>query len=263
MDQKQREVLLRNRRVGVGHLGVASALAMLGIKYSEAPQNSRFMSELAWWSETVDQAAIEYCHDLRIPVPVKKRTVAPTGSIAKMPGVSEGIHPIFAKYYDRRIRFSTVDPEQWETCMDYANRGFHVEPDMYAENTMVVTIPTKDILMDQVSGMGFNPDEVVQTPAELTLEEMLDFQKMYQECWADNAVSFTANINPDDYTVEQIMGLIQKYGPVLKGATVFPEKSMAQQPYTRITKQDYELSAVKAVDASVDEECSSKGCPIR
>lgn len=260
VDDKQREVLLRNRRIGVGHLGVASALAMRGIKYSSPEMLEHWLYE---WAEEVDQAAREYCHQLRIPVPVKTRTVAPTGTIAKMPGVSEGIHPIFAKYFDRRIRFSTLDPDQWETCMDYANRGFHVEPSLVEENTMIVTIPTKDILMDQVLEAGYDPDKVVESAADLGLAQMLAFQEMYQRSWADNAVSFTANINPDDYTVEGIMNNIRAFGPRLKGMTVFPEKSFEQAPYTRITKEEYEQAALKSVDASVDDECATGACPVR
>lgn len=259
-DPKQSEVLLRNRRIGVGHLGVASALAMRGIKYSSPQMLEHWLYD---WAEEVDEAARDYCHQLRIPVPVKTRTVAPTGTIAKMPGVSEGIHPIFAKYFDRRIRFSVIDPDQWETCMDYSNRGYHVEPSMVEENTMIVTIPTKDILMDQVLGKGFDPEKVVESAADLTLHQMLAFQEMYQRCWADNAVSFTANINPDDYTVADIMEQIRTWGPSLKGMTVFPEKSFEQAPYTRITKESYELAAAKSTESSVDEDCSTGACPIR
>lgn len=262
-DPKQAEVLLRNRRIGVGHLGVASAVAMRGWKYSQLPSQDTWNILLEYMSGVVDQAAREYCHELRIPIPVKMRTIAPTGSIAKMPGVSEGIHPIFAKYYDRRIRFSTIDPEQWETCMDYASRGFHVEPSLVEENVMIVTIPTKDILMDQVTERGRDADKVVETPEDLTLDQMLAFQEMYQRYWADNAVSFTANIDPDLYTVEEIMEIIKKWGPKLKGMTVFPEKSIPQSPYTRITKLDYELSAAKATDSSVDDECQTGACPVR
>lgn len=261
-DPKQSEVLLRNRRIGVGHLGVASALAMDGLKYSQGP-SSWLPWELQRWANTVDEAAREYCHQLRIPVPVKTRTVAPTGSIAKMPGVSEGIHPIFAKYYNRRIRFSVLDPEQWETCMDYANRGYHVEPSLVEENTMIVTIPTKDILMDQVTEQGWDADYVVETPQDLTLDQMAAFQAMYQLYWADNAVSFTANINPDKYSVEEMTKIIKFWGPHLKGFTVFPEKSFEQAPYERITKEQYEQSTVKNIESSVDDDCATGACPVR
>ena len=56
----------------------------------------------------VERASQEFARELRIPAPVKTRTVAPTGTIAKMPGVSEGIHPIFSRYFIRRVRFSTA-----------------------------------------------------------------------------------------------------------------------------------------------------------
>lgn len=259
-DPKQAEVLLRNRRIGVGHLGVASALAMRGVKYSSPQMLEHWLYE---WAEEVDNAAVQYCHQLRIPVPVKKRDMAPTGTTSKMVGVTEGAHPPYAKYYLRRIRFSMLDPEQWETCMDYANRGFTVEPSRVEENTMIVTIPTKDSIMDHVLDRGFDPDSVVESANDLSLGSMLSFQEMYQRCWADNAVSFTANIDPDDYMVEDIMEHIRIYGPRLKGMTVFPEKSFEQAPYERITKEQYEQAALKTTESSVDEDCKAGGCPVR
>lgn len=262
-DPKQAEVLARNRRIGVGHMGVASALNMMGYKYSMVPKMGFFNRNLQEWKKAVDEACIEYAHQLRIPVPVKNTDVPPGGTTAKMPGVTEAVHPPYAKYFDRRIRFSAIDPDQWEICMDYANRGFHVEPSLVEENTMIVTIPTKDILMDQVSAAGFDPDEVIECAADLTLDQMLSFQCMYQTYYADNAVSFTANIDPNNYSVKDIMDSIKFWGPRLKGMTVFPEKSIPQSPYTRITKMDYELSAAKSVDASVDDECATGACPVR
>src|SRR5690606_1684035 len=142
-DSKSREVLDRNRRIGVGHLGVAGFLALAGVKYSEGPDNQDFQWLLDRLAFEVDEAAIEYAHQLRIPVPVKKRTVAPTGTIAKMPGVSEGIHPIFSKYFIRRIRFSKLDPDQAATLEQYKADGYKVEDCLYAANTAVVEIPTK------------------------------------------------------------------------------------------------------------------------
>jgi ribonucleoside-triphosphate reductase len=262
-DHKQAETLLRNRRIGVGHMGVASALNMMGFKYSRAPKDYFFPENLREWKEAVDAACIEYAHQLRIPVPVKNTDMAPTGTTSKMCGVTEGAHPPYARYYDRRIRFSTLDPEQWETCMDYANRGFHVEPSLVEENTMIVTIPTKDILVEQVEAAGFDPEEVIECAADLTLDEMLAFQCMYQTYYADNAVSFTANIDPNKYSVVDVMDSIKFWGPRLKGMTVFPEKSFEQAPYTRITKEEYEKATLKSVDASVDDECATGACPVR
>src|SRR5690606_19832521 len=116
------------------------------------------------------------------------------------------IHPIYSQYFLRRIRFSTIDPDQRETALRYAEEGFKVEPCQYAENTVVVEIPTKDSLMaavEQIHGEE-KAQELVQSAADLTLEDMLRFQLAYQAWWANNAVSYTANIDPEVYTAADI-----------------------------------------------------------
>jgi ribonucleoside-triphosphate reductase len=262
-DPKSREVLDRNRRIGVGHLGVASYLAMTRQRYSQAALNQGFKNLLREMAVYVDEAAEKYAHQLRIPVPVKKRTVAPTGTIAKLPGVSEGIHPIFSKYFDRRVRFNTQgdDLDQVDAL---EGQGYHVEPDLYAPNTVVVTIPTKDTLVQEVvDRYGPAAEEVVEAASDLTLNEMLAFQAVYQQCWADNAVSFTANVHPDEYSASDVAQEITRFGGKLKGMTCFPELSMPQSPYTRISKEEYENATAKQVADGVDEECASGSCPIR
>lgn len=264
-DPESAKVLSRNRRIGIGHFGFASAVAATGWRYSDVPRSGLWHNTLTILADTVDKAAVEYSHQLRIPVPVKKRTVAPTGTIAKLPGVSEGIHPIFAKYFIRRIRLSTVDDDQFDTANDYAARGYTVEPDQYADNTVVVEIPTKDSLMADIeSRYGQQIAEgLVQSVDELSLDDMLEVQAMYQDLWADNAVSFTANVDPDRYTEGDIVSRLIAYGGALKGSTIFPETSMPQAPYERITKEEYEAATNHEVSDGIDEECASGSCPIR
>jgi len=265
-DPKSRAIVDRNRRIGVGHLGVASMLALAGKKYSEAP-DTRFPGYLAEMAEWVDDEAREFAHELRVPVPVKTRTVAPTGTIAKMPGVSEGIHPIFAKYFIRRVRFSDVDPEQAATVEQYREQGYGVEPCVYAPATTVVSLPTKDSLLAEVAARygEERAEEIVESAADIGLEDMLAFQAMYQEFWADNAVSYTVNIDPARYTVEELADALEAWGPALKGCTVFPEKSRAQAPYERISKADYSLYEYwqQQVADGIDEACASGACPIK
>ncbi|MBF6428670.1 ribonucleoside-triphosphate reductase, adenosylcobalamin-dependent [Nocardia cyriacigeorgica] len=264
-DPKSREVLDRNRRIGVGHLGVASYLAMRGIKYSDADNaDIDHGYDLQDWASVVDRAAEEYAHQLRIPVPVKKRTVAPTGTIAKMPGVSEGIHPIFSKYFIRRIRFSKLDPDQAATLERYKADGYKVEDCLYADNTAVVEIPTKDSLVQAVEDIhgAESAQELVQGADELLITNMLEMQAMYQKYWADNAVSYTANIYPG-FDPERMSKMIRKFGGRLKGMTAFPESSMAQAPYERISKEEYESATAKDVSDGVDEDCANGSCPVR
>ncbi|AHJ86415.1 ribonucleotide reductase [Mycobacterium phage 40AC] len=261
-DPKSREVLDRNRRIGVGHLGVASYLALTGRKYSKAPGDKRFTAFLRELAAEVDSEAQRFSHELRIPVPVKKRTIAPTGTVAKLAGVSEGIHPIFSRYFIRRIRFNKLSDAK--ALQELVDQGYEVEDDLFAPNTSVVSIPTKDTLVQAVvDRYGKDAEEIVESADELTLNDLIAFQALYQTCWADNAVSFTANVDPAAYSAADVAATLEKFAGLIKGSTIFPEASFPQAPYERITKQQYESAAVQAVEDGVDENCANGACPIK
>lgn len=262
-DPKSREVLDRNRRIGLGHVGVASYLAMTGRRYSKAPEDKRFIRLLRELAETVDDATEQICHDLRIPVPVKKRTIAPTGTVAKLAGVSEGIHPIFSRYFIRRVRFNKLSDA--ETLQRMIEEGYDVEDDLFAPNTAVVSIPTKDTLVQAVvDRFGRDAEDIVEAANDLSLDQLIGFQALYQQYWADNAVSFTANVDPAAYTAEYVGDVLQKYAGKIKGSTVFPEASFPQAPYERISKAEYEAAVAQEIGDGVDENCANgKGCPIK
>jgi ribonucleoside-triphosphate reductase len=195
---------------------------------------------------------------------VKTRTVAPTGTIAKMPGVSEGIHPIFSKFFIRRIRFAANDPDQMSTAIEYSNQGFDVQEDVYAANTFVVSIPTKDSLLEAVEAIwgAKRAEELVEGASDLSLTQMLAMQELYQTYWADNAVSFTANV--EQGLEPKVVGeIVARFGGKIKGATIFPATSMALAPYEAITKEQYEASQAQTVSDGLDEECKRGACPIR
>jgi adenosylcobalamin-dependent ribonucleoside-triphosphate reductase len=263
-DPKQRETLARNRRIGVGHFGVQGYLAKQGVRYSKAPSFFRFPFELRIMANEVKAAAVEFCHALRIAVPVKMTTVAPTGTIAKMPGVTEGIHPIYARHFIRRVRFSLVDPVQAERVNAFFAQGYNVEEDVYDKsgNTVVVEFPTKEKLVEEVENMGL-PAELVEAADEIDFADMLAFQAMYQKDYADNAVSFTVNVLPGQLDQDQAEETLARFLPVLKGTTVFPDLTRPQSPYERITAEEYEEAAAKSVDASYDEACASGACPVK
>ncbi|MFF4557193.1 ribonucleoside-triphosphate reductase, adenosylcobalamin-dependent [Streptomyces sp. NPDC001422] len=261
-DPKSAAAIARYRRIGVGHLGFADYLAKQGILYSQAHDLPIVWDALEELADVVDDAASEYANLMRIPVPIKKRVIAPTGTISKVAGASgEGIHAPFADYFMRRIRFSLVEPEEKKKVEEYKAKGYHVEDCIYAANTAVVSIPTKDPLVDEV----FNPADV-QHAGLLTLNEMLATQDLYQTWWADQAVSYTASVDPEKYTVEDLVEVLKEFIPRLKGSTIFPEMSRAQAPYERISAEEYLKEAqrlgIESADTSYDELCSSGACGI-
>lgn len=269
-DEKQRVALARNRRIGVGHFGVQGFLAKCGIPYSKAPDGTHCIPGTAWSVESiltglrnhVRNSARAYAFELRIPEPVKVTTVAPTGTIAKMPGRTEGIHPIYSRYFIRRVRFSGADPEQRDKVIEFWDQGYKVEEDLAAPNTWVVEFPTKEALVDEVAALGL-PESLVESADEISLYAMLRFQAMYQEAYADNAVSFTINVLPGTVTESTLADALYAFLPVLKGTTVFPDLSRPQSPYERITREQYEAAVNKSVDSSYDENCASGACPVK
>jgi adenosylcobalamin-dependent ribonucleoside-triphosphate reductase len=261
-DETSRRVMDRDRRIGVGLFGFQAAFAKMGIKYSEIPESFYAPFYLKILKDAIREEARDYAFQLRIPEPIKVTTVAPTGTIAKLPGTTEGIHPIFARHFIRRIRFSTLDPAQVERLEEFKAQGFNVEPCQYAANTQVVEIPTRERLVDDVVALGYDPD-IVESADELTLDQMFAVQAMVQECYADNAVSFTANIDPETYTAEGIYEVLKKYLPSLKGSTIFPDLSRPQAPYERISEADFALYQAIQVGEGVDEDCATGACPVR
>ncbi|MFF3416848.1 ribonucleoside-triphosphate reductase, adenosylcobalamin-dependent [Streptomyces sp. NPDC002698] len=261
-DPKSAVAIARYRRIGVGHTGFADFLAKNGLKYSEAAGSRQIQQTLSLLADEVDEAAVEYANIMRIPVPIKKRVIAPTGTISKVAGVSgEGIHAPFADFFLRRIRFSMVEPEEVRQVEEYKAAGYHVEPCIYAANTMVVEIPTKDPLVGEVMDKS-----VIEHAGMLSLEDMLGVQALYQKHWADQAVSYTASVDPEKYTVDDVADVLLEFMPYLKGSTIFPELSREQAPYERLTREQYEELAaglgIESEETGFDEICASGACPI-
>ncbi|MEU7570362.1 ribonucleoside-triphosphate reductase, adenosylcobalamin-dependent [Micromonospora sp. NPDC049240] len=266
-DPKQAAKLAANRRIGVGHLGVQAFFAKRGYAYGKVPLIGVLRRELRDMAKEVRKAAREAAFALRIPEPVKVTCVAPTGTIAKLPGVSEGIHPIYARYFIRRVRFSLASAEQAEKVQEFQAQGFHTELCQYDQSnlTAVVEFPTKDNLLDEVEALGYNAYEaadLVQSADEIPLDAMLAFQQMYQEEYADNAVSFTANV-PEGLDVSKVAETIASWLPMLKGTTIMVDGSRPQAPMERITASDYQQASARLVADGTDEDCASGACPVR
>jgi len=230
----------------------------------------------------VRNEARQYAFELRIPEPVKVTTVAPTGSIAKLPGVAEGIHPIYSRYFDRRVRYNKADPDQAAAIAEFEEQGFEVELDQYDKsgNTVCVVFPTKEVLVQQVEDLGYAAS-YVESADELSVTSMLAFQAMYQTEYADNAVSYTLNVPaeahqeaslatgdpnvplPTPERVEAVSVALRKFLPYLKGTTMMLDGSRPQAPYTRITEDQYKNSLAVVLADGVDEDCANGACPVR
>lgn len=249
----------RNRRIGAGFMGLQEWGLHHDVRYCDMPYSDELTNKLLDYRHTVRQAADQLADQLGTPRSIKVTCVAPNGSISKLPGVAPGVHPVLARYAEQRIRFGSADPK----LQEMAAKGYDIEPCVYAQNTMVVTIPTSDPIVSK----GFD-ESIIQQADEVHLADFLTVETWVSQqfCGGNdgNAVSATASI-PAGSSAEGLTETLLQYIFALKGTTVFPNASRAQQPVTPITREAYEdmVAYCEAMSASLADDCSTGACPIR
>jgi len=248
-DSRQEAIKAVNRRIGVGFFGFHDWAVLRGVRFEDIADDVVLVNRLRDYRLAVDFAAGVYAAELGIPAPIKTTTVAPTGSIAKLPGVSEGIQPPYARYFVRRVRYSASDPKLLELTQPQ-------EPCVYTDNTTVVSFTARDQIIDKV------PAHLVQQSDEVSIRGYLAVQAMVQDVFADNAVSVTANFDRGDTSPTELAALMAEYLPRVKGWTGFPEDGRPQSPYERLSEAEYLAADIVSVSQAMDD-CATGACPVR
>jgi ribonucleoside-diphosphate reductase alpha chain len=208
---KVREVREKNRRLGLGLMGIHEWLIQRNYKYEVTHELHNWLRVYRGVSNTV---ADKFCDSLSISRCVAKRSIAPTGTIGILAGTSTGIEPIFAVAYLRRYLKGT---HNW--CHQY------------------VVDSTAQELIDLY---GTDPDEI---ETALTLaqdyERRIRFQAVIQE-YVDQAISSTINLpawgseNNNEDGVEDFAKTLAHYAPRLRGFTCYPDGARGGQPLTPV-----------------------------
>jgi hypothetical protein len=194
---------------------------------------------------------------------VRLTTVQPSGTLSLLPGVTPGIHPAFAPYYIRRVRFSSVDPLV-DACR---RRGYKVTWDMGLDgredhSRYVIEFPCK------------SPENSILA-ANMTAIEQLEWVKRMQTIWADNAVSVTVYYRKEELPLIKDW-LSKNYNSSVKSVSflLHVDHNFALPPYEEISKEEYEKASAKldlsvplqenSMDLTIDfDDCATGACPIR
>lgn len=258
-DPRQRAVVDKNRRIGVGFFGYHGFLALRSIKYSNSWKDGRVTDVLRKCREKVDSEAVSYSNLLNIPNPVKTTTLAPTGTIAILPGVTSSAQSIYAGWFKRLVRYSSMDPELAVKKLE----GYPVYPDTDARNTEIVEYWCEDPLVTAVRANGDDPAEIIEAQDDISLETALQVQSMLQDVWANNGISYTINLPADSMPSElEMEGTLMKFHNRIKGTTIFPDKSRKNAPLQRLTKQEFDAYTGKKEVTTVEVECVG-ACPVK
>jgi ribonucleotide reductase alpha subunit len=194
---------------------------------------------------------------------VRLTTVQPSGTLSLLPGVTPGIHPAFAPYYIRRVRFSSVDPLV-DACR---RRGYKVTWDMGLDgredhSRYVIEFPCK------------SPENSILA-ANMTAIQQLEWVKKMQTIWADNAVSVTVYYRKEELPLIKDW-LSKNYDSSVKSVSflLHVDHNFALPPYEEISKEEYEKASSKldlsiplqenSMDLTIDfDDCATGACPIR
>ena len=216
----------KNRRLGLGLMGIHEWLLQRGMKYEVTQELHKWLEV---YRDESKRAADEHCDRLFISKPVAYRAIAPTGTIGILAATTTGIEPLFSVAYKRRF---LTDGTKWK---------YQFVIDAVADRL--------------IREHGIDPSKI-DTAYSLAhdYERRIKFQADIQD-YVDMSISSTINLpawgsrGNSESDVKQFSEILAKYAHRLRGFTCYPDGARGGQPITEI---DYN-EAMKHKDVVFDE----------
>jgi len=223
-----KKITFENRKIGLGVMGFADMLVLLGIPYN-SKQATEFAAKLMRF---IRQESIKTSVELaktRGAFPNFKKsiyarrnlrlrnatvnTIAPTGTISIIAGCSSGIEPLFAISFTRRVlsgaRLFEINPLFEKMAKD---RGF------YSDRLMKEI--AKQGSLQKIKGIPSDVKKIFITAFDVAPEGHLYIQAAFQR-YTDNSVSKTVNL-PTQATMQDIKRIyLLAHKLKCKGITIY------------------------------------------
>ena len=264
----QRETVAKYRQIGLGVMGVHEALIKLGLVYGstksmafvetvmhlmlvEAVRKSALLAKEhgafpayqwenvkeSWFFQELippDVKALVKAYGLRNS---QLLSIAPTGSISTMLGISGGMEPLFALEYTRKTQ------------------TLHQE-----ETTYTIKV---DIVREYLDFHGLPDDaklpDVFVTAHQLDWRNRVEMQAVFQR-YVDASISSTINL-PNETTVDEIVELyLYAWKMGLKGCTIYRDGCARTGILTVESKEDEHGRRDDHVSASAEGSRRSTSC---
>ena len=213
--EKVYKVREKNRRLGLGLMGIHEWLLQRGSSYEVTPELHRWLEVYRDYSKS---AADEHCDRFYISRPVAYRAIAPTGTIGILASTTTGIEPLFAVAYKRRY---LTNGTQWK---------YEYVVDATADRIVKETGVTADNI-DTAYKLSHN------------YERRIKFQADIQD-YVDMSISSTINLpswgskGNTESDVSRFANTLSKYAPRLRGFTCYPDGSRGGQPITEVAYEE-------------------------
>ena len=226
---EQRESVEQWRQIGLGIMGLADALLKLGLTYGEEDAvqmcdkigfamadtaiaaSAKLAKQLGAFPKCNTEEIMSTPYFLANTTEMTRElvrkyglrnsqllTIAPTGTLSTMLGISGGIEPVYANYYERKTE------------------SLHGTDVYYKVYTKIVEDYMKQFSLTSDKDL---PDYFV-TAMTLDYRQRIDMQAIWQN-HIDASISSTVNV-PNSFTVEEIESLYTyAFEQGLKGITIF------------------------------------------
>ncbi len=231
-----REITLADRKIGLGIMGWAELLIILGIPYASdkavalAEKLMQFIKEKSYDASSglaKERGNFPAWEDSRYApdLPLRNATcnsIAPTGSISIIANTSYSIEPLYALSYKR---VGILDNKaQTETNGIFINKMKQLG--LWTEEVKAAIQATGSI--QQLAYLSKDIKKLFETSLEISWKYHLLHQKAFQN-YTDNAVSKTINLaeNATLKEVSEIYKTAWAYG--LKGITIYRNGSKVEQ----------------------------------
>jgi adenosylcobalamin-dependent ribonucleoside-triphosphate reductase len=224
--QQTNGIMQRNRRIGTSLTGIASFADQKGL-----PAVREWMDE---GYNKIRHYDHQYSEWLCVRESIRVTTVKPSGSVSILSGATPGVHwAPGGDYFLRAIRFGETDP----MLHLFKAAGYKIEKDLVSANTQVVYFPVH-------SG---HP----RSEKDVTLFEKIALAATAQKYWSDNGVSVTLSFDKETES-KHVAPALHMYEGQLKAVSFLPmgNHTYPQQPYSQITKEEYEsyLGQIKKIN---------------
>ena len=246
------EIIRKNRRIGTSITGCL-----------ESPLFQPEILDRAY--KAIQDENQDYSKKLGIPISVRTTLVKPSGTLSLMEDCLPGIHPAFAPFYIRRVRFSANMP----MVPLLKSAGHPVEAAVRLDGSID---PTTVVVSFYVQ----TPAGVPVWGKNFGLDEQLEAVLMAQRHWSDQSVSVTVYYKRDD--IPRIKSWLARNMSQIKTLSFLPhsDHGFLQAPMEQISEEDYRkgTSKLKRLDLSklgpapsgsdLDlSDCEGSGCPVK
>ena len=201
----------KNRRLGLGLMGMHEWLVKKGSRYEVTNELHKWLSVYKGYSDSVSLSCAD---SFSVSRPVANRAIAPTGSIGILAGTSTGIEPIFAVAYKRRY-LKNGDKWHYQYVIDSAAQEiidlYGVQPDKI-ESAL-------NLASDYKRRIKFQAD--VQDYVDMSISSTI------------NLPAWGTDLNNED-TVNKFASTLAYYAHRLRGFTVYPDGCRGGQPLSAV-----------------------------